>query len=62
MSAIRDEQVLTSGDGKRSTFSFHQDQAIPSYLFAIAAGDIVKADLGLAKSNQSIVCPAEVSY
>ncbi len=36
----------TKGDGGWRTFGFHMPQAIPSYLLALAVGDIVWLDLG----------------
>ena len=36
----------SSDNGDTTVHKFSQKEAIPSYLFAIAAGDIIKGDLG----------------
>lgn len=45
MSAIRDDDVKVLADGRRE-FRFHQPHPIPSYLIAIAVGDLAQRVLG----------------
>lgn len=45
MSAIRDDEVTSLPDGRRE-FRFSQPHPIPSYLIAIAVGDLAQRELG----------------
>jgi leukotriene-A4 hydrolase len=42
----KDNPTSPSSDGNAQLYKFHQKVPIPAYLFALAAGDIVKAPIG----------------